>query len=77
MNYMMKASFDEGKTWYQLEWVDINFKEIEKLGKDANSIDDLTEIIKKELPGIKFSYEYIGELNHKSSPKLSKKSKKK
>ena len=50
MIYQEKVSFD-GKTWYQIEWEDIDFQTFRntKGVKDSESIEELEKIIKKTI----------------------------
>lgn len=64
--YQMKSSFD-GTTWYQLEWLDVGFREFGTVGKDCNSIEELVSKIGEAFPESQLKYEYIGERKEKKS----------
>lgn len=65
--YQMKSSFDNRATWYQLEWLDVEFREFEAVGKDCNSIEELVSKIAEAFPDSQLKYEYIGERKEKKS----------
>lgn len=79
--YQMKSSFDEGATWYQLEWLNVGFREFEAVGLKCNSIEELTSEILEAFPECQLKYEYIGERKKKvtstAEPAKKRKSKKK
>lgn len=62
MTYQEKASFD-GKTWYQLEWNDVDFRTFENTEgvKESKSIEELESIINKAYPNSNFKSTFIGK----------------
>ena len=61
MTYQAKASFD-GKTWYQLEWEDIDFYTFDKLESiKSNSIEELEKIVLTAYPNCNFKATLIGK----------------
>lgn len=71
MIYQMKISFDK-TNWYQLEWLNIGFREFEEVGRDCNSIEELVSKISESFPDAQLKYEYIGERKEKKSSSASK-----
>lgn len=61
--YLEKVSFDNRKTWYQLEWEDIDFRTFDNIEglKESNSIEELTEIVMKAYPDCKLKSTFIGK----------------
>lgn len=61
--YQEKVTFDNRKTWYQLEWEDIDFRTFDNTEglKDSQSIKELTEIIMKAYPDCKLKSTFIGK----------------
>ena len=62
MIYQEKVSFD-GKTWYQIEWEDIDFQTFRntKGVKDSESIEELEKIINESFPDSNFKSIFIGK----------------
>lgn len=62
MIYQEKVSFD-GKTWYQIEWEDIDFQTFRntKGVKDSESIEELEKIITESFPDSNFKSIFIGK----------------
>lgn len=62
MIYQEKVSFD-GKTWYQIEWEDIDFQTFRntKGVKDSESIEELEKIITESFPNSNFKSIFIGK----------------
>lgn len=62
MIYQEKVSFD-GKTWYQIEWEDIDFQTFRntKGVKDSESIEELEKIITESFPSSNFKSTFIGK----------------
>ena len=62
MTYQEKVSFD-GKTWYQIEWEDIDFQTFRntKGVKDSESIEELEKIITESFPNSNFKSIFIGK----------------
>ena len=62
MIYQEKVSFD-GKTWYQIEWEDIDFHTFDNLEgvKDSESIEELEKIITEAFPNSNFKSTFIGK----------------
>ena len=78
--YQMNSSFDDGATWYQLRWLDVEFRDFEGVGKECNSIEELNSKILEAFPNCHLEYEYLGERKNRKSaapPKETKKTRKK
>lgn len=62
MTYQAKASFD-GKTWYQLEWNNIDFYVFDNIDgiKESNSIEELEKIVLTAYPNCNFKATLIGK----------------
>lgn len=62
MIYQEKVSFD-GKTWYQIEWEDIDFQTFRNIKgvKDSESIEELEKIITEFFPDSNFKSIFIGK----------------
>jgi hypothetical protein len=73
--YQMKISFDE-TNWYQLEWLNIEFRKFDETIKNCNNIEELESKILTSFPKSELKYEFLGK-REKKMFKESKKTKKK
>ncbi len=62
MIYQEKVSFD-GKSWYQLEWKNVDFRTFENTEgvRDSKTIEELEEIVNKAFPNSNFKSTFIGK----------------
>lgn len=64
MIYQMKVSFDE-TNWYQLEWTDIDFKQVSEVGESCKDISDLEYELSNINRNSNLKYEFLGERKEK------------
>lgn len=56
MTHQQKVRFKGTKTWYQLEWNNIGFKEMDKEISNCSSIEELDEVVNALYPDSNFKY---------------------
>lgn len=73
MTYQEDVSFD-GKTWYTIEWKDIDFRDFDDIEgiKDSKTIEELEKIVTTSYPNSDFKV--INENTKRRSSKNSNKS---
>jgi len=70
--YQEKISFNN-KDWYQLEWNDIDFKDLGEISNKCSNIEELSSEILKKFPDSKLIYKYVGEKKNTVSNNKKKK----